>query len=66
LGCLSLVLTQKSIENLIVTVCNQITKATDLNKLYFNVQTISWVASKIGYKLGGQIDSIMNSLLKTC
>jgi len=32
--------------------------------MYFNVQTLSWVASKIGYKLGSWIEGIIISLIK--
>ena len=34
--------------------------------MYFNVQTLSWVASKIGYKLGNWIDGIIKQLLHIC
>lgn len=34
--------------------------------MYFSVQTLSWVSSKIGYKLGPWIEAIITSLLRIC
>lgn len=34
--------------------------------MYFSVQTLSWVSSKIGYKLGPWIEAIISSLLRIC
>jgi cullin-associated NEDD8-dissociated protein 1 len=63
LGFLSVVLTTKDIESLTDCICGSITpQEGGSKKMYFNIQTLCWVASKIGYKLGPWLERIMDSL----
>jgi cullin-associated NEDD8-dissociated protein 1 len=67
LGCISVILSSSNISALmdgLVGFINDNMKNED--KLFYYILSLSWVSRKIGYKLGGYLESLIINLIKIC
>ena len=64
-GCLSVILSGSNIQSLMEGLIGAIDEnMKDEGKLFYYILSLSWVSRKIGYKLGGYLESLISNLIK--
>ncbi|CAI2372344.1 unnamed protein product [Moneuplotes crassus] len=67
IGCLSVVLSSSNIQALMENLVGSINdNMKDDSLLFYYILALSWVSRKIGYKLGGYLESLIMNLIKIC